>query len=77
MWEQRQGPWENAAWNGTNGGIFKSSDGGTSWKPLTQGLPVGIINAEVGDLAEQSAAAVRYGRSSRRRNRHLSLGRFR
>ena len=28
MWEQRQGPWENAAWNGTNGGIFKSTDGG-------------------------------------------------
>ena len=41
MWEQRQGPWENAAWSGTNGGIFKSTDGGTTWKPLTQGLPDG------------------------------------
>jgi hypothetical protein len=39
MWEQRQGPWENGAWDGTNGGIFKSTDGGTTWKPLTQGLP--------------------------------------
>jgi photosystem II stability/assembly factor-like uncharacterized protein len=48
MWEQRQGPWENAAWNGTNGGIFKSSDGGSTWKPLTQGLPEGVINAEIG-----------------------------
>jgi photosystem II stability/assembly factor-like uncharacterized protein len=48
MWEQRQGPWENAAWNGTNGGMFKSTDGGTTWKPLTQGLPEGIINAEIG-----------------------------
>src|SRR5262245_33171254 len=48
MWEQRQGPWENAAWSGTNGGIFKSSDGGTTWKALTQGLPSGIINAEIG-----------------------------
>ena len=47
MWEQRQGPWENAAWSGTNGGIFKSSDGGTTWKALTQGLPSGVINAEV------------------------------
>jgi photosystem II stability/assembly factor-like uncharacterized protein len=48
MWEQRQGPWENAAWNGTNGGIFKSTDGGTTWQPLTDGLPEGIINAEIG-----------------------------
>ena len=47
LWEQRQGPWENAAWNGTNGGIFKSTDGGTNWKPLTQGLPAGIVNAEI------------------------------
>jgi photosystem II stability/assembly factor-like uncharacterized protein len=48
MWEQRQGPWENAAWGGTNGGIFKSTDGGTTWKQLTEGLPDGIIDAEVG-----------------------------
>jgi photosystem II stability/assembly factor-like uncharacterized protein len=47
MWEQRQGPWENGAWDGTNGGIFKSVDGGTTWKPLTQGLPTGIVNAEL------------------------------
>jgi photosystem II stability/assembly factor-like uncharacterized protein len=47
MWEQRQGPWENGAWDGTNGGIFKSTDGGTTWKPLTQGLPLGIVNAEI------------------------------
>jgi photosystem II stability/assembly factor-like uncharacterized protein len=47
MWEQRQGPWENGAWSGTNGGIFKSSDGGSTWKPLTQGLPDGIIDAEI------------------------------
>ena len=48
MWEQRQGPWENGAWQGTNGGIFKSTDGGTTWKQLTQGLPRGLINAELG-----------------------------
>src|SRR5262245_7073953 len=48
LWEQRQGPWENGAWSGTNGGIFKSIDGGTTWKPLTQGLPPRIVNAEVG-----------------------------
>jgi photosystem II stability/assembly factor-like uncharacterized protein len=39
MWEERQGPWENSVWAGTGGGIFKSTDGGTTWKPLTNGLP--------------------------------------
>ena len=39
LWEERQGPWENAVWSGTNGGIFKSADGGTTWRPLTRGLP--------------------------------------
>jgi hypothetical protein len=47
MWEQRQGPWENAAWDGTNGGIFKSTDGGTTWRPLTKGLPDGLTDAEL------------------------------
>ena len=39
MWEERQGPWENAVWAGTNGGIFKSTDGGSTWRKLTTGLP--------------------------------------
>jgi photosystem II stability/assembly factor-like uncharacterized protein len=47
MWETRQGPWENAAWGGTNGGIFKSTDGGTTWRALTEGLPDGLTEAEL------------------------------
>ncbi|HWZ44515.1 MAG TPA: hypothetical protein VNW97_13655 [Candidatus Saccharimonadales bacterium] len=47
LWEARQGPWENAAWNGTQGGIFKSTDGGATWQPLTKGLPEGIVQANV------------------------------
>ncbi|MGG9962128.1 hypothetical protein [Ferruginibacter sp. SUN106] len=39
MWAGRQGPWENGAWNGKESGIFKSTDGGTTWKKLTTGLP--------------------------------------
>jgi photosystem II stability/assembly factor-like uncharacterized protein len=48
LWEQRQGPWENGAWAGTNGGIFKSTDGGKTWKPLKNGLPAeGVVQADV------------------------------
>ena len=47
LWEAREGPWENGSWNGTNGGIFKSTDGGQTWQQLTQGLPTGIIQANV------------------------------
>src|SRR5262245_31892228 len=39
MWEARQGPWENGAFSGPGSGIFKSGDGGNSWRPLTSGLP--------------------------------------
>ena len=39
MWAGRQGPWENGQWKGPNSGLFKSIDGGTTWKKLTKGLP--------------------------------------
>ncbi len=39
MWAGRQGPWENGTWNGAASGLFKSIDGGTTWKKLTTGLP--------------------------------------
>jgi len=40
MWEVREGPWEDGnEFNGTNGGLFKSTDGGSTWQPLTNGLP--------------------------------------
>jgi photosystem II stability/assembly factor-like uncharacterized protein len=47
LWEARQGPWENAAWTGTGGGIFKSTDGGKTWAQLKGGLPEGIIQANL------------------------------
>ncbi len=47
LWEAREGPWENGAWNGTGGGIFKSTDGGRNWQPLTKGLPEGIVQANI------------------------------
>ena len=40
MWEVREGPWEdNNEVNGIGGGLFKSSDGGNTWHPLSNGLP--------------------------------------
>jgi len=43
LWEERQGPWENAQWRGTGGGIYKSTDGGTTWNALTSRLPASCI----------------------------------
>jgi len=40
LWSARQGPWEyNNAYAGPTSGLFKSTDGGTTWQPLTRGLP--------------------------------------
>ncbi len=39
LWAGRQGPWENGAWQGPESGLFKSVDGGTTWKKLINGLP--------------------------------------
>jgi photosystem II stability/assembly factor-like uncharacterized protein len=39
LWAGRQGPWENGAWQGKESGLFKSTDGGETWKKLTKGLP--------------------------------------
>jgi photosystem II stability/assembly factor-like uncharacterized protein len=48
MWETRQGPWENGAWTGTGGGLFKSSDGGNTWNQISgHGLPDGIVQTDV------------------------------
>lgn len=39
LWSARQGPWENGAWQGPGSGLFKSTDGGSTWRQLTRGLP--------------------------------------
>ncbi len=40
MWEVREGPWEDGnEFNGSGGGLFKSTDGGSTWHQLENGLP--------------------------------------
>jgi photosystem II stability/assembly factor-like uncharacterized protein len=39
LWSAREGPWENGSWSGAGSGLYKSKDGGTTWHPLTKGLP--------------------------------------
>jgi photosystem II stability/assembly factor-like uncharacterized protein len=46
LWQQQQGFYENGAFGGTDGGIFKSTDGGSTWKKLAGGLPP-IIQANL------------------------------
>jgi photosystem II stability/assembly factor-like uncharacterized protein len=47
LWDSREGPWENGVFNGDKGGIFKSVDGGKTWRQLTKGLPGNIVQANI------------------------------
>ena len=43
MWRTERKPWTIISGGKQAGGIFKSTDGGTQWKKLSQGLPQGLI----------------------------------
>jgi len=44
LWQSRLGPWEdNNSFEGTAGGLFKSTDGGNTWRKLTTGLPDNLV----------------------------------
>jgi photosystem II stability/assembly factor-like uncharacterized protein len=48
MWESRLGPWEDDnEYDGTGGGVFKSTDGGTTWHKLTKGLPDDLVQVDL------------------------------
>jgi photosystem II stability/assembly factor-like uncharacterized protein len=48
MWESRLGPWEDGNnYEGTNGGLFKSTDGGDTWNPLKNGLPKNLVQIQI------------------------------
>jgi photosystem II stability/assembly factor-like uncharacterized protein len=48
LWRAREGPWEDRNdYGGAAGGIFKSTDGGTTWDKLAGGLPEDLVQAYI------------------------------
>jgi photosystem II stability/assembly factor-like uncharacterized protein len=55
LWEARLGPWEDKnEYNGTGGGLFKSSDGGATWRRLTVGLPANLSQINIAIAPSES-----------------------
>ncbi len=48
LWQSRLGPWEDKnEFEGTGGGLFKSTDGGATWRALTAGLPANLAQVNI------------------------------
>ncbi len=46
--ESLLGPWEDGnQYDGTHGGLYKSVDGGSTWRRLAQGLPENLVQIQV------------------------------
>jgi photosystem II stability/assembly factor-like uncharacterized protein len=61
LWAARQAPWEiGASFEIPGSGIFKSTDGGTTWTQLTAGLPSRIGRAEVAVAPSNSNVVYAY-----------------
>jgi photosystem II stability/assembly factor-like uncharacterized protein len=54
LWQSRLGPFEdNNGFAGTQGGLFKSTDGGNTWRKLTRGLPENLVQINIDIAASQ------------------------
>jgi photosystem II stability/assembly factor-like uncharacterized protein len=48
MWQRQEAPWENGSFIGAEGGLYRSTDGGDTWKKLTgNGLPDQILQVQL------------------------------
>jgi photosystem II stability/assembly factor-like uncharacterized protein len=48
LWQSVLGPWEDRnEFAGASGGLFKSSDGGATWKQLKNGLPDNLVQVNL------------------------------
>jgi photosystem II stability/assembly factor-like uncharacterized protein len=48
LWQRQEAPWENGSFGGSEGGLYKSSDGGETWTKLTgNGLPDNILQLQL------------------------------
>jgi len=47
LFESRLAPWEDGNVYGASGGVFKSSDGGDTWRRLTNGLPANLVQSDI------------------------------
>jgi photosystem II stability/assembly factor-like uncharacterized protein len=64
MWQAQEAPWENGAWGGTEGGLFKSTDGGSTWHKIGDGFPKGVVQVDVAIAASEPSrlyASVAHG----------------
>ena len=54
LWQSRLGPWEDRnSFEGTAGGLFKSTDGGSTWRKLSKGLPDDLAQINVAIAASE------------------------
>ena len=48
LWDARLGPWEDKnSYEGTGGGLFKSTNGGETWTQLSNGLPKNLVQINI------------------------------
>ena len=48
MWQRQEAPWENGSFGGSEGGLYRSTDGGDTWTKLTgNGLPDSIMQVQL------------------------------